>query len=276
MIDELKKAYPITTLCAAMDYPRSSYYASRRMEADAGAEELVLTRVRAIHQRTRGSYGSRRMSVELARQGLRIGRHKARSLMRRAGVEVVRVRRSHRYGAAVGGVVPNRLERQFKVARPNRVWVSDITSVATGQGWVHLAIVVDLFARRIVGWAIAPHATTTLVLKALEMAVQTRHPGQGLMFHSDQGSQYTSSHLAQRLQALRIVQSMSRRGNCWDNAVAERVFAALKTEWLRSTYASRSDATADITTFVTTYYNHYRLHSAIGQTPPALYEALAA
>ncbi|WP_185754187.1 IS3 family transposase [Luteibacter sp. 9135] len=278
VIDELKEAYPVSRLCEAMEYPRSSYYAKRAEEVQpAVADPALVARVKQIHRQSRGSYGTRRMAAELGRQGMPTGRYRARTLMRQAGLWAERVRR-HVYRTASKAAVPapNRLERQFNVARPDQVWVGDITFVPTRQGWLYLAVVVDLYARRIVGWAFSTRPNAQLAVAALDMAIRERKPSGNLMFHSDQGAQYNSFDFLGRLKALGITQSMSRRGNCWDNAVAERVFATLKTEWVTSTYSNRDEAQSDITVFLTSYYNYRRLHAANGQVPPAIYEMMAA
>lgn len=278
MIDELKKAYPVTQLCDAMEYPRSSYYAGRGKEGRPIVEEpAAMTSVREIHRQTRGSYGTRRVAAELARQGMPTGRYRARTLMKKAGVWAQRVRRhSYRRASKAATPAPNLLDRQFKVARPNQVWVGDITFLPTQQGWLYLAVVVDLYARRIVGWAFSTQPNAKLALGALDMAVEKRKPAGDLMFHSDQGSQYNSFGFIRRLQALGITQSMSRKGHCWDNAVAERVFATLKSEWMRRTYPTRYEAEQDATVFLTSYYNYRRLHATNGQVPPAIHELQAA
>lgn len=278
MIDELKGAYSVTQLCDAMDYPRSSYYAGRGAEERPAPEEPVaVASVRQIHRQSRGSYGTRRMAAELARQGMPTGRYRARTLMKMAGVWAERVRRrTFRRANKTTTPAPNRLEQQFNVARPNQAWVGDITFLPTRQGWLYLAIVVDLYARRIVGWAFSKQPNTKLVLAALDRAVRERKPSGELMFHSDQGAQYNSFGFIRRLQDLGITQSMSRKGHCWDNAVAERVFASLKTEWMKRTYDTRHDAETDATVFLTSYYNYRRLHAANGQVPPAIHEMLTA
>ena len=162
-------------------------------------------------------------------------------------------------------------------AAPNITWAGDITYLPTRKGWLYLAIVVDLYARRIVGWSFSATPDTALALGALKQAVQARKPASGLLFHSDQGCQYTSIAFVERLKQLGITQSMSRRGNCWDNAVVERIFRTLKHEWMQSTpYHDHAQAQADLLPFLSSWYNHRRLHSAIGMRPPAIVDAMAA
>jgi putative transposase len=279
VIDELKKAHSIKQLCALLEHPRSSYYAWRRArQAPRNIDAMHLAMVKHIHRQTRRSYGTRRMAAELRRRGVAVGRHRARTLMRQAGIWGDRRRRGHAYRRAEqpAATAANHLDRHFEVARPNQVWVGDITFIPTRQGWLYLAIVVDLYARRIVGWAFSAQPTMELAWAALQRAIDTRRPDVGLMFHSDQGVQYTSVAFVQRLRRHGIVQSMSRRGNCWDNAVAERVFATLKREWIEGIYADRQHAEEDLSVFLCSFYNHHRLHAAAGQLPPAVFEAMAA
>jgi putative transposase len=277
VIDQLKEAYSIKRLCRALDMPRSSYYAARRARGRIEHDSEQIAAVQRIHAATRRSYGTRRMARELTDLGHMVGRYRARTLMRQAGVWADR-RRRHRYRPAgpVSTVAPHRLNRQFQPLVPNRVWAGDVTYIPTRQGWLYLAIVVDLYARRIVGAAFSSTADSALVTRALGHAWTQRQPPVGLLFHSDQGAQYASQAFQAVLAQYGMVQSMSRRGNCWDNAVVERVFRSLKHEWIGGQiYRDHIEAEHDISQFVHTYYNHRRLHAAIGQRPPALAEALA-
>ncbi len=194
--------------------------------------------------------------------------------MREAKLAVAR-RRTHRYRKAEGEalVAPNLLERRFDPGAINRVWAGDITYVRTRQGWSYLAIVMDLHSRRIVGWAFALQADTELVIQALHQARRSRRPAAGLMFHSDQGCQYTSERFVSDLKANGIVQSMSRKGSCWDNAVVERFFRSLKSEWIgEQEYGSHEQAQRDITGYIADFYNYRRIHSAANNLPPVRYE----
>jgi len=273
VIQELGKVAPIRLVCQLMDYPRSSYYAWLHREPRIDRELLAqVDLVRRIHQSHRGSCGSRKMARELTNRGLPVGRYRARTLMRRAGVRA-RQHRRHKYHSLGPQALtaPNVLERQFNPEAPDQVWAGDITYIPTQQGWLYLAIVVDLFARRIVGWALSHEGDAWLAVRALRGALKQRRPNGRLLFHSDQGRQYTSHAMAEILRDNGITQSMSRKGNCWDNAVVERVFATLKGEWLYSKYPTRQEAAADIEQFVD-WYNHRRPHSANGLVPPALCE----
>jgi putative transposase len=274
VIRSLKKAWPVSLMCRLLEVPRSSYYAFAGRRVRPGASPTVLKAMRQIHMETRRSYGSRRMAQALQQQGHAIGRHRARSLMREAQLVVAR-RRTHRYRKAEGDalVAPNRLDRQFAPGAVNRVWAGDITYIRTRQGWSYLAIVMDLHSRRIVGWAFATQADTDLVILALEQARRSRRPAAGLMFHSDQGCQYTSERFVNDLKANGIVQSMSRKGNCWDNAVVERFFRSLKSEWIgEQEYASHEHAERDIADYIADFYNYRRIHSAASGLPPVRYE----
>lgn len=257
---------------------RSSYYAARRARGRTRCDDTAIARVRQIHEETRHSYGSRRMAQELSSQGTHVGRYRARTLMRQAGVWS-HPKRRHRYRPAgpVATIAPNRLARQFRPAAPNRVWAGDVTYLRTRRGWLYLAIVVDLYARRIVGAAFSTTADAALAVRALELAWRERRPGPGLLFHSDQGSTYASAAFVQTLQRHGIEQSMSRRGNCWDNAVVERVFRSLKHEWIGDqVYQDYAQAAQDVSQYLWSFYNHRRWHAAIGQRPPAVVDALAA
>lgn len=277
MIEQAEKVWPVAVVCKALGAPRSSYYAwkARRARPNMQSEALV-DKVRQIHEECGQSYGTRRMSKELRRAGHKVGRHRARSLMQQAQVTVQR-KRHHYYskGGKSSAIAPNRLNRQFTVSLPNRVWAGDITFVWTQQGWMYFAVVIDLFSRRVVGWAFSACADTSLVTRALNVALGNRRPTDGLLFHSDQGSQYSSLSFQAKLQKECITPSMSRAGNCWDNAVVERFFCALKGERIRDrAYRNHAEAKADITDYALFFYNHRRLHSATQNMPPAEYEAL--
>lgn len=260
----------MTELCRVLAVSRSGYYAWRQREPDPVRQDK-LARVKAIGQRKRGSYGSRRMAKALQREGLRVGRYQARGLMREAGV-VCRQRRrwrattDSRHGEAIA---PDRVQRQFQVAEPDRVWVADITAVWTLEGWLYLAAVLDLFDRRVVGWALADHLRTELPLSALAMALGRRQPPEGVIHHSDRGSQYAAQRYRETLEHHGLLASMSRKGNCWDNAVMERFFGSLKSEWLSGQrYLTRRQAREDIVYYIEMEYNSNRLHSTLGYLTP--------
>lgn len=259
---------------ALLGWSRSRYYA--RPARPTSVDATVAREVLRIHRRSRGSCGARTLSHGLRRAGLDVGRQGAATLMRRMNLTAKKKRFSHYRRNTKPAPVGNRLGRQFNPARPNQAWAGDITYIPTHQGWLYLAIVVDLFSRRIVGWATSTVADTRLALAASELAFATRRPETGLIVHSDQGCQYTADRYVAHLQAHGAIQSMSRKGNCWDNAVVERIFRSLKQEWIDEPYATREHARHAVIDYLARYYNHERLHSTLGYRPPAEFEAMAA
>lgn len=226
--------------------------------------------VNRIFTEARSSVGSRGIKDILADEGISAGRYLIRSLMKESGL-ICKQPGPHKYKqATVEHIeIPNRLNRQFDVAAPNKVWCGDITYIWTGQRWAYLAVVMDLYARRVVGWAMSERADKELVIKALDEAWNRRGKPSGVMFHSDQGSQYMSLKFRQRLCRYKMVQSMSRRGNCWDNAPMERLFRSLKTEWIPDLgYRSLVEAKMDIGSYLMGYYNQRRPHQLHGGISP--------
>lgn len=272
----------MTVLCAVMEVSRSGYYdyVQRQVAGIESAQEQALGyRVKTIHEETRGSYGSRRMAKQLQAEGHAVGRYQARSLMRQAGVAVKPKRRfkattdsRHQYPVA-----PNLLDRQFAVAAPDQVWAADISYLWTAQGWLYLAVVIDLYSRRVIGWALADHLRVDLVKEALTMALWRRKPKAGLIHHSDRGSQY-ACHAYQTLLAKHgILGSMSRQGDCWDNAVVERFFGSLKGERTsHRLYSTRAEAKGDVIDYIEMFYNSRRRHSYLGYVSPMEFETRAA
>ena len=230
--------------------------------------------VNQAFKQSRGAAGSRSIKATLNAHGVEVGRYKVRTLMQKIGL-ICKQPGPHAYKqATVEHVdIPNVLDRQFEVTAPNAVWCGDITYIWSGSRWSYLAVVLDLYARRVVGWSISDKPDTTLTIKALEHAYQQRGRPNGLLFHSDQGCQYTSTGYRQRLWRYQIEQSLSRRGNCWDNAPMERVFRSLKTEWVPDTgYQSIDEARKDIGHYLMDYYNHRRPHTCNDGMPPAMAE----
>ena len=258
-----KANFTVVDLCRVMRVSRSGYYAWRQREPDPDRGHRIAL-IKKIHAQKRGSYGSRWMARELQRRGEPVGRSQARSLMREADVEARQRRRWRATTDSDHGypVAPDRLQRRFLVPAPNRFWVADITAVRTLEGWLYLAAVLDLYDRQVVGWAVAGHMRTELVLAALDMAVGRRQPKPGLVHHSDRGSQYASRAYRETLEKHDMEASMSRKGNCWDNAVMERFFGSLKSEWLADQrYLTREQARRDIVQYIEMEYNSNRLHS---------------
>lgn len=277
MIRQAEKAFATATLCRVLGVVRSSYYAWKARQCKERSARVGLVReVQAIHAQMRQSYGSRRMSQEMKRRGHAVGRERARRLMQEGGVRA-RVRRTHRYvkHEQASAIAQNRLDRAFTVTVPNRFWAGDVTYIWTQQGWMYLAVVIDLYSRRVVGWATSGSCDTFLVIRALQIALQTRPAAAGLMFHSDQGSNYASLTFQQFLREHQIVQSMSRKGNCWDNAVVERFFCTLKGECVgEHAYRDHAEARDDVLDYILMHYNQNRLHSAASHMPPAEFERL--
>jgi transposase InsO family protein len=268
------KAIPVQQSCRLLAVSRAGYYAARCRSAKP---LLCKTRLhlKAAFVASHQSYGSRRMVTALGNQGIQIGRYKARNLMREAGLKPV-WRRKFIHTTDSNHQLPiaaNILARQFNPAAPNSAFVTDITYIRTGTGWLYLAIVLDLYSRKVVGWAMAPSMPAELVCAALQMAIQARQPAAGLLVHSDRGSQYASDLYQALLTKHGFICSMSRKGNCWDNAVAERFFLNLKMErvWQRS-YANQSEAKTDIIAYIVGFYNSERLNSVLGNLPPAVFE----
>ena len=275
-----KANFPVKVMCEVMQVSRSGYYAYVQMQkrVDRGNRERLLVKVKAIHKASGQSYGSRRIGKALRDDGEMVGRYQTRTLMREAGIEVKVKRRykattdsKHQYPLA-----ENLLDRQFEVSTPNRVWASDISYLWTHEGWLYLAVVLDLFSRRIVGWSLSNRMKVDLVSNALRMAIGCRKPPKGLLHHSDRGSQYACQDYQQLLKQQGITPSMSRKGNCWDNAVVERFFRSLKYERINDVrYRTREEAKRDVVDYIEMFYNSRRYHSYLGYRSPADYEKLA-
>ncbi len=242
---------------------RSSYndYLNHREKPDLERERLKM-KVAHIHKISRGSMGSRTLSAKLKADGESVGRYKARRLMQEMNLESKQPGQ-HKYKRALkpSQIAPNRLNREFAVAQQNRYWCGDVTYIWSGKQWFYLALVIDLFSRRIVGWACSTSPDSELTTRALSLAYQARGQPSGVIFHSDQGCHYTSHMFQQHLSDYHIKQSMSRRGNCWDNAPMERCFRSFKSEWMpKAGYQSYKEAENDIMQYIA-YYNGYRVHS---------------
>jgi putative transposase len=265
-------------LCRLLGVTRSGFYDYlRRQERGPDPQrEEMLGWVKDVAKSSDHTYGSRRMATALGALGYPVGRHQARSLMREAGVWV-RYRRRYRVTTNSNHrhpVFPNRLERDFAASASNQVWAGDISYVWTHQGWLYLAVVLDLYSRKVVGWSMGKRLTSNLVCDALRMALWARRPAQGsLTHHSDRGVQYASKAFRALLKAHGIAGSMSRKGDCWDNAVVESFFGSLKSERLHwRSYQSRDEARADIVDYITMFYNSRRLHSYLGYQSPDQFE----
>ena len=272
-----KAQYPVRALCRALDVSASGFYAwqQRRPSARTLEDRRLVTQLRVAHAESRHTYGRPRLQHVLRQQGVRIGDQRLRRLMRAAGVHG-RIRRRFRVTTDSRGaahLVTNRLARRFAVARPDRVWAGDVTACWTREGWLYLAVLLDLASRRVVGWAVRPTFDTAVLLAAFHLAVGTRQPRRGLLHHSDRGVQSASDAYQRALSAAGAIASMSRVGDCWDNAPVESFFSRLKTELVPDPiWPSRAAATQAIGSYIT-FYNQQRLHSSLGYRSPAAYEA---
>ncbi|EPM7354724.1 TPA: IS3 family transposase [Escherichia coli] len=271
IIGKLRARYPVATLCHMFGVHRSSYkYWKNRPEKPDGRRAVLRSQVLELHGISHGSAGARSIATMATQRGYQMGRWLAGRLMKELGL-VSCQQPTHRYkrGGHEHVAIPNHLERQFAVTEPNQVWCGDVTYIWTGKRWAYLPVVLDLFARKPVGWAMSFSPDSRLTMKALEMAWETRGKPVGVMFPSDQGSHYTSRQFRQLLWRYRIRQSMSRRGNCWDNSPMERFFRSLKNEWVPATgYVSFSDAAHAITDYIVGYYSALRPHEYNGGLPP--------
>jgi putative transposase len=262
-------------VCDVFDINRSGYYAHRDRHKQVDVERLELrAKVNQKFKLSRSSAGSRTIKTMLNEDGIEIGRFKVRCLMAEIGL-ICKQPGPHAYKQATVERldIPNVLDRQFDVDDANQVWCGDISYIWVGTHWVYLAVILDLFTRRVVGWALSDRPDTDLTLKALDLAYELRGKPEGVLFHSDQGSQYGSLRYRQRLWRYQMNQSMSRRGNCWDNAPMERLFRSLKYEWIPAMgYRSMAEAKKDIGLYLMNYYNWQRPHTANGGLAPAVAE----
>lgn len=277
MIDEERGHVPVRVLCKALGVSPSAYYdwRSRPESARAAEDRRLSVEVRTVHRESRQTYGVRRIHAELQARGVACGRQRAGRLMREGGLVARGPKRKPPTATPQAPLTPvadNVLDRQFAPDAPDRVWTADITYVPTSEGWLYLAVVVDLFSRRVVGWAVRPSLGRELATAALTSALQDRRPHPGLICHSDQGTQYTSSDYRALLRRHEVVCSMSRRGNCHDNAPTESLFGSLKTECVRGErFATHAEARAALFDYLA-FYNHRRRHSALGYRSPAEHE----
>ena len=281
VIQEYDRRYPIRLMCRALAVSPAGYYAWRaRPESPrAVANRDLLTAIRQFHHDSRQTYGSPRIWRALREQGHRVGEHRVARLMRH---DDLRAKTAKKWQATTHSshclpVVANTLQRQFTVSQPNRVWAGDITYVWTMEGWLYLAVLLDLYSRAVIGWAMGPRLTGDLTEQALRMALKTRQPQAGLLHHTDRGSQYAAEPYQQMLTAHGITASMSRKGNCWDNACVESFFGTLKRELIHHRqYSTRDEAKREIFEYLEVFYNRQRRHSTLGYQSPAEYEARVA
>jgi len=273
-IEDRRADYPVRIMCDVLDVSPAGYYAWRsRPESQRSSDNRdLLEDIQRVHRDNHGRYGSPRVHEELKAQGRGASRGRIERLMRHHGIRAI-MARPRRAGTTDSRhdlpIAPNLLDRNFVADAPNRIWLADITYVETDQGWLYLAAILDLYSRRIVGWAMADHLRADLPLAALRMAISAQRPGAGLIHHSDRGVQYASSEYRNALQSAGFSASMSRKGDCYDNAPMESFFHTLKTELVHHTqYATRADATRDIFAYIEGFYNRTRRHPAIGYISP--------
>jgi len=278
-IDQHRKHYPIGRQCQVLGVARSGYYAWRKRLNDQQKTKdcirALIKHIRRIHMKSRQTYGSPRIHAELRAEGVLCNHKRVARLMRLEGIQgrckrrkVITTNSNHTFPIA-----PNLLDREFTAESPNQKWVADITYIPTQEGWLYLAVVIDLYSRKVVGYGMGPQITADLVEDALRMALFERQPDPGLLHHSDRGSQYASEQIRQIMAANHIEVSMSRTGNCYDNAVAESFFSTLKNELVHhQNYKTRMEACRDIFNYIAGFYNTERLHSTLGYLSPTDFE----
>jgi transposase InsO family protein len=276
-----REEFEITVMCRMLAVSRSGYYAwlKRPTSPRKMADQELAQHIKDIHQQSRQTYGSPRIQAELAENGINCSHKRVARLMRdeelwakqRRKFKVTTTDSAHNYPVA-----PNRLDQNFRASRPNEKWLVDITYIPTAEGWLYLAVVMDLYARRIVGWAMADTLERSLVIAALTMAIKRRQPSPGLLHHSDRGSQYASDDYQALLTQYQMQCSMSRTGNCYDNAPMESFFGTLKTELVHHChYQTKAEAKTDIFEYIEVFYNRFRRHSALLYQSPVNYEKLS-
>lgn len=280
-IDQHQNQFAIAVMCRVLSVSRSGYYAWRKRPVSPRkmANDIVLEKIKAAHRKSRQTYGSPRIQAELVAQGIRCGHNRVARLMR-----LHRLRANQKRAFKVKTtdsqhdqpIAPNLLGQNFEAQRQNQKWLTDITYIATAEGWLYLAVVLDLYSRRIVGWAMSDRLERQLVIDALQMALLARRPPPGLLHHSDRGSQYASEDYQALLTKHQLRCSMSRAGNCYDNAPMESFFGTLKTELVHHRrYVTRAEARTDIFEYIEVFYNRFRRHSALAYQSPVMFEQLA-
>jgi putative transposase len=268
----------LTRLCQTLGVSRSGYYAWRRRPASprTRANARLVGQMQQLHRQTKERYGAVKLWRALLASGVACGRHRVARLRRQYGLMARRVRRfrvvieHHQFAPPA----PNRLQQVFVAPAPNRIWAGDLTAIATRAGWVYLAVILDLYSRRVIGWAMSPRPDQHVALTALQMAMTHRRPRPGLIHHTDQGATYTSVAYQRQLVQTGLVASMSRKGNCYDNAVVESFFSTLKNELVHERdYHTREEAQAEVFEFIEVFYNRQRLHQTLGYVSPVQFEA---
>jgi putative transposase len=260
-------------LCRVLEVSSSGYYdwLRRDLSRRAKENEQLLVEIRRIHYEYRQAYGSLKVRQELERRGLKCGKHRVARLRREAGIET---RRKRRFKITTRSkksqlVVPNILNRCFKIEEPNKVWVGDVTFIATRRGWLYLAVLLDLYSRKIIGWSTSTQIDKQLALSTLNMAMRKRRASSGVLHHTDQGSVYSCDEYMTKLRSNNMMPSMSRKGDCYDNAVAESFFSTLKNELIvGKLFATREEAHREVSNYIEVFYNRRRIHQALGYRTP--------
>jgi transposase InsO family protein len=280
-IDAQKARYPVTKLCKILDVSESGYHAWRRREPSKRAAEnaRITAHIKASFKKSRETYGSPRLTDELRDGGIKAGRHRIARLMREAGIRAKKPKRWKKTTNSKHDLprAPNLVGRRWAetATAPNKLWVSDLTYIWTWQGWVYLCIFLDVFSRKVVGWKVDETMEAHVVTDALKMAMVRRSPSRGLILHSDQGSQYASNAYRELIDENGFQRSMSRKGDCWDNAIAESFFASLKGDLIdRGSWATRAQVEAAVGEWIEVFYNGERRHSALGNLSPINFERL--
>jgi putative transposase len=274
-----KAEHSIKTMCRVLEVSRSGFHAwqSRPPSARTVADAALTERIREIHARNRKVYGAPRIWLDLREEGARIGRKRVERLMRQAGISGLVEKKYKKTTVRVPGVrvAEDLLDRDFTATGPDQRWVADITYLRTWEGWLYLVAVQDLYSRRVVGWAMADHMRTELVVDALEMALARRRPSRGLIWHSDQGSQFVALDFGKKARAAGIAQSMGSRGDCYDNAVAESFFATIKKELIhRQAWPTKAELRLEVFDYIEIFYNRQRRHSTLAGLSPEKFEKM--
>ena len=280
-INAQEATHSVTRLCDALGVSRCGYYAwlTRAPSRRENENSRLLEKIKCIHQQSRQTCGSNKAWQLLLRQGESCGRHRVARLRRVNGIEAIRMKRFRASRGARNNepMADNKLDRQFTVLHPDLSWVTDTTFIATRQGWLYLAVVIDLYSRKVVGWAMSANNNRQLVCDALKMAIRHRQPKVGLLHHSDQGNTYTSTQYRELLSQHGMIASMSRKGNCHDNAVAESFFGNLKNELTyHHDFMTRQEAKSAIFDYIEMFYNRNRLHQTLNYQTPVEYETMQA
>jgi putative transposase len=280
-IETERAVWPVRMMCRVLRVSRSAFYdwAAGKTGDKAAADAVLAVHIKTIHRRSRATYGAPRVLAELRAEEHQVGHRRVARLMREHGLKGTpkrRFRPTTTDSKHNDRVAPNLLNRRFKALAPNQAWVGDITYLATRSGWVYLAVLLDLFSRKVVGWSLRSHMQTELCLEALRQAVTTRQPGAGLLHHSDRGSQYTSDAYQKELGTIGATPSMSRKGDCWDNAVAESFFGTLEQELVlpEGPWTNEATARAAVADYIHGFYNQSRRHSTLGHRSPVEFEAV--